>query len=154
MPGQGTTVTFCLPVSQTVPVRAPVKEVRKLGRATTPATVLLVEDDPAVFELALSLLEEAGYTVKTATSGNEALALLRAGEQIDLVFTDIMMPDGMNGVELARLVREEFPGVFILLATGYADVVGATPPEFPLITKPYGRESLLHTLATIMGESD
>ncbi len=116
-------------------------------------TVLLVEDEPAVSELALGLLQEAGYKVKTATSASEALALLRQGDEIDLVFSDIMMP-GMNGAELARLVRREFPGMFILLATGYTDAIGTIAQEFPLITKPYGREMLMHTLTAIMGESD
>jgi CheY-like chemotaxis protein len=116
--------------------------------------VLLVEDEPAVAELALGLLQEAGYKVKMATTAADALALLRQDDEIDLVFTDIMMPGGMNGAELARVVHREFPGVFILLATGYADVIGTIAQEFPLITKPYGREMLMHTLATIMGESD
>jgi PAS domain S-box-containing protein len=154
MPGHGTTVTFYLPTGQAVPAPAPKEEPRKPRRAAGSGTVLLVEDEPAVLELALGLLQEAGYTVKTATSAGEALALLRQGDEIDVVFTDIMMPGGMNGAELARVVRREFPGVFILLATGYADVIGTIAQEFPLITKPYGREMLLHTLATILGESD
>jgi PAS domain S-box-containing protein len=154
MPGQGTTVTFYLPAGQSVPARPATKEVRKRARAPARATVLLVEDDPAVSELALGLLEEAGYTVKRATNAEEALTMLRQGLQADLVFSDIMMPGRMNGAELARVVRREFPGVFILLATGYAEVVGEVAQEFPLISKPYGREMLMHTLATILGEND
>jgi PAS domain S-box-containing protein len=153
MPGHGTTVTFYLPTGQSVPAPAPMEETRKLRRTAGSGTVLLVEDEPAVLELALGLLQEAGYAVKTATSASEALALLRQGEEIDLVFSDIMMP-GMNGAELARQVRREFPGVFILLATGYTDAIGTIAQEFPLITKPYGREMLMHTLAAILGESD
>ena len=152
--GAGTTVTFYLPTGQAAPVPAPKEEVRRPGRETRSGTVLLVEDEPAVAELALGLLQEGGYKVKTATSAADALALLRQDDEIDLVFTDIMMPGGMNGAELARVVHREFPGVFILLATGYTDVIGTIAQEFPLITKPYGREMLMQTLTTIMGESD
>jgi PAS domain S-box-containing protein len=151
-PDRGANVTFYLPAGHSAPLRAPREEVR--ARAPVGGIVLLVEDDPAVLELALGLLEEAGYTVKTATNAEEALALLRQGVEVDLVFSDIMMPGGMNGAELARVVRREFPGVFILLATGYTDAAGTVAQEFPLITKPYGREMLMHKLAAILGERD
>jgi len=78
---------------------------------------------------------------------------LRNGERIDLVFSDIMMPGGMNGAELARIVRGEFPAIFILLATGYAEAAAnLTTQEFPLIRKPYGREVLLDKVGEILGE--
>jgi two-component system NtrC family sensor kinase len=78
---------------------------------------------------------------------------LRNGERIDLVFSDIMMPGGMNGAELARVVRGEFPSIFILLATGYSEAAAqAATLEFPLIRKPYGREVLLDKLGEILGE--
>jgi two-component system NtrC family sensor kinase len=117
------------------------------------ATVLLVEDDAGVAELALGLLEDAGYKVKTAANASEALKVLRNGEPIDLVFSDVMMPGGMNGAELARIVRGEFPSIFILLATGYAEAAAsAATQEFPLIRKPYGREVLLDKVGEILGE--
>ncbi len=115
--------------------------------------MLLVEDDAGVAELALGLLEDAGYKVKTAGNAAEALKVLRKGEQIDLVFSDIMMPGGMNGAELARVVRGEFPSIFILLATGYAEAAAtAATYDFPLIRKPYGREVLLDKVGEILGE--
>jgi PAS domain S-box-containing protein len=153
-PGEGTKVTFYLPAGQSVSVRAPAQEVRARVRPLAGVAVLLVEDDPAVAELALGLFEEAGYTVTTATNAEEALALLRNGAKVDLVFSDIMMPGGMSGADLARVVRREFPGIFVLLATGYADAASAVVQEFPLISKPYGREMLMGTLAAILGESD
>ena len=102
--------------------------------------MLLVEDDAGVAELALGLLEDAGYEVKTAGNAADALKILRNGEQIDLVFSDIMMPGGMNGWELARIVRGEFP-LFILLATGYAEAAAAAQlRNFPLTSaSPYGQ---------------
>jgi hypothetical protein len=64
-----------------------------------------------------------------------------------------MMPGGMNGAELARIVRGEFPSIFILLATGYAEAAANTvTQEFPLIRKPYGREVLLDKVGEILGE--
>jgi PAS domain S-box-containing protein len=118
------------------------------------ATVLLVEDDTGVAELVVGLLQDAGYNVKTAGTAAEALDVLRNGERIDLVFSDIMMPGGMNGAELARIVRGEFPSIFILLATGYAEAAAnVVTQEFPLIRKPYGREVLLDKVGEILGEA-
>ncbi len=84
-----------------------------------------------------------------------ALECLRGGRSIDLVFSDIMMPGAMNGAELARTVRGEFPGVFILLATGYAEAAATkVAQEFPTILKPYGREQLIEKLSHIFGEAE
>jgi CheY-like chemotaxis protein len=113
-----------------------------------------VEDDPSVAELAAELLDGAGYKVKTAANATAALDVLRGGSDIDLMFSDVMMPGGMNGAELARVVRKEFPSVFILLATGYAEAAAsALTQEFPLIRKPYEREILLEELSKILGET-
>src|SRR5262249_6788950 len=117
------------------------------------ATVLLVEDDAGVAELALGMLQDAGYNVKTAANAADALKVLRQGDPIDLVFSDIMMPGGMNGAELARIVRGEFPSIFILLTTGYAEAAAQATRDFPLIRKPYGREVLLEKVGEILGEA-
>jgi PAS domain S-box-containing protein len=152
-PGTGTKVSLHLPApvetANRLALDHPITRLREAGSAT----VLLVEDDEGVAELALGLLEDAGYKVKTAGNAAEALKLLRNGEPIDLVFSDIMMPGGMNGAELARIVRGEFPSMFILLATGYAEAAAnAATHEFPLIRKPYGREVLLEKVGEILGE--
>jgi CheY-like chemotaxis protein len=151
-PGRGTKVSLYLPVATDITERLadpPAARPRDAGSAT----VLLVEDDADVAELALGLLEDAGYKVRTACNAHDALKVLRNGERIDLVFSDIMMPGGMNGAELARIVRGEFPAIFILLATGYAEAAAnLTTQEFPLIRKPYGREVLLDKVGEILGE--
>jgi PAS domain S-box-containing protein len=151
-PGRGTKVSLYLPVATDIterPADPPAARPRDAGSAT----VLLVEDDADVAELALGLLEDAGYKVRTACNAHDALKVLRNGERIDLVFSDIMMPGGMNGAELARIVRGEFPAIFILLATGYAEAAAnLTTQEFPLIRKPYGREVLLDKVGEILGE--
>jgi PAS domain S-box-containing protein len=152
--GKGTKVSLHLPAASADTVRQaadqPTARPREAGSS---ATVLLVEDDTGVAELALGLLQDAGYNVKTAVNAAEALKVLRNGEPIDLVFSDIMMPGGMNGAELARIVRGEFPSIFILLATGYAEAAAnVMTQEFPLIRKPYGRDVLLDKLGEILGE--
>jgi PAS domain S-box-containing protein len=152
-PGRGTKVSLHLPAAVDTANRVALDHPTTRLREAGSATVLLVEDDEGVAELALGLLEDAGYKVKTAGNAAEALKLLRNGEPIDLVFSDIMMPGGMNGAELARIVRGEFPSMFILLATGYAEAAAhAATQEFPLIRKPYGREVLLDKVGEILGE--
>jgi PAS domain S-box-containing protein len=153
-PGNGTKVSLYLPEGVDRNNRLSLDQPVTRPRDTGNATVLLVEDDVGVAELALGLLEEAGYKVKTAGNAAEALKVLRNGEPIDLVFSDIMMPGGMNGAELARIVRGEFPSIFILLATGYSEAAAhAATYEFPLIRKPYGREVLLDKVGEILGEA-
>jgi nitrogen-specific signal transduction histidine kinase/CheY-like chemotaxis protein len=153
VPGQGTKVSLHLPEALDSVRRPAGDQPATRPRDAGSATVLLVEDDAGVAELALGLLENAGYKVKTAGNAAEALKVLRNGEPIDLVFSDIMMPGGMNGAELARIVRGEFPSIFILLATGYAEAAAqAATQEFPLIRKPYGREVLLDKVGEILGE--
>jgi PAS domain S-box-containing protein len=152
-PGKGTKVSLYLPEAVDTTNRLSLDQPTARLRDGSSATVLLVEDDAGVAELALGLLEDAGYKVKTAANAAEALKVLRNGEPIDLVFSDIMMPGGMNGAELARIVRGEFPSMFILLATGYAEAAAnAATREFPLIRKPYGREVLLDKVGEILGE--
>jgi PAS domain S-box-containing protein len=152
-PGKGTKVSLHLPEAAALADCPPADQAATRPRDAGSATVLLVEDDAGVAELVHGLLEDAGYNVKTAVNAREALKVLRNGERIDLVFSDIMMPGGMNGAELARIVRGEFPSIFILLATGYAEAAAnAATQEFPLIRKPYGREMLLDKLGEILGE--
>jgi PAS domain S-box-containing protein len=152
-PGKGTKISLHLPTASGTENRWSQDQPAARPRDAGSATVLLVEDDAGVSELTHGLLQDAGYKVKTAGTAAEALQVLRNGEPIDLVFSDIMMPGGMNGAELARIVRGEFPSIFILLATGYAEAAAnAATQEFPLIRKPYGRDMLLDKVGEILGE--
>jgi CheY-like chemotaxis protein len=90
--------------------------------------------------------------VQTAEDGPSALRLLRNGLHADLVLSDIMMPGGMNGAELAVTIREEFPTVFVLLTTGYAAAAAsALAQQFPVIRKPFRRAELMDTVGKILG---
>jgi PAS domain S-box-containing protein len=108
-------------------------------------TVLVVEDDEEVRALAVSMLEGLRYRVATASNGPEALSILCGDRSADLVFTDIVMPGGMSGIELGRAAQALRPGIKVLLTTGYAAEVvthQAAPPVFPLLQKPYKRDEL------------
>ncbi|MCK1737686.1 PAS domain S-box protein [Bradyrhizobium sp. 138] len=118
-PGLGTTVRIYLPAalskSQGVPL-AVEKEVAPSGSET----VLVVEDDPFVRSYAVMSLESLGYKVISAVDGKEALQTLAATPHVDLLFTDVVMPGGVNGWELAGAARKERPELHVLLTSGYA----------------------------------
>lgn len=153
-PGKGTKVSLHLPAATPGAAQKRACDAVARPRGAGGGRVLLVEDDVGVAELALGLLQDAGYKVKTASNAADALDVLREGSPIDLVFSDVMMPGGMNGAELAKVIRTEFPSIFILLTTGYAEAAAhALTQEFPLIRKPYGREVLLDKLGEILGEA-
>src|SRR5439155_24216325 len=91
-----------------------------------PGRVLVVEDDPEVLDMTVEMLRGFGYEVLTAPDGPSALAVLRRDAEIDVLFTDIVMPRGMNGVELARAAQRLRPNLRVLLASGYpASVLSA-----------------------------
>ena len=118
---------------------------RALDRPGT-ETILVVEDRADVAEMAKLILEDLGYTVLLAAHGPAALALFDRRPAIDLVFSDLIMPGGMNGVDVAREAMRRIPHVKILLTTGFAEAsiertdVGGV--EFDVLNKPYGRADL------------
>jgi CheY-like chemotaxis protein len=148
-PGLGTTVRIYLPAAGTIETgRSPAdegngaNEMMPVGRET----VLVVEDDAFVRAYAIASLTSLGYRVVPATSGPEALGLLQNGEPIDLLFTDIVMPGGMNGWELAARAQRLRPGLRVLLTSGYAvETLAARKrghPDMPLLDKPYRKSDL------------
>jgi CheY-like chemotaxis protein len=111
-------------------------------------TILVVEDDPDVRDYASRVLEEHGYAVLSAPDGATALAMLRDGTAIDVLFTDIVMP-GLNGVEVARRALEHMPGLKVLFASGYAAGFGPVPR---LLKKPYRSRQLADEIAAALGD--
>jgi PAS domain S-box-containing protein len=133
-PGSGTAVTLYFPRSH-----SPLSD-QRMAEAEPPQgceTVLLVEDNPDVQEVAVMLLEELGYHVLHVQSADAALQLLASGERVDLVFTDIVMPGERDGMALARQVRAEYPDIAVLLTTGYAKAATTRDAGFPVLRKPY-----------------
>jgi CheY-like chemotaxis protein len=118
------------------------------------AVVLVVEDDESVLQTVSELLADLGYGTVGATSGAEALNMLQRRRDIDLVLTDVVMPGGMSGIELAREARRLRTGIKVLLTSGYAEEAlaeSAAHDEFPLIGKPLRQAALgraLHALLT------
>jgi PAS domain S-box-containing protein len=107
--------------------------------------ILVVEDDPSVRGMAVSSLEGLGYRVHEAPDGKSAIEVLSKVDQIDLLFTDMIMPNGMNGHELIRAAREMRPSLKVLLTSGYSDQFIKTAdgaPDVRLLSKPYRRDGL------------
>src|SRR5690606_7325214 len=116
--GRGTTVNIYLPRYGAGP--APVDVPEESEPAVAGKTILVVEDDPRVRKLTVNRLETLNYATLVAGDAHEALAILGSGAEVDLVFTDLVMPGGMSGYELARRVAEEWPRLPVLLTSGYA----------------------------------
>jgi PAS domain S-box-containing protein len=146
--GSGTTILLGLPRSQAAPGSAAEAEAAEL-RVIRPGegTILVVEDNPAVCEVTATLLEQIGYRVVRAENARDALAKLQGGGVIDLVFSDIVMPHGMNGIHLAQEVSERYPDIGILLTTGYSDVAAAAGTRFAILRKPFALSSLERAIA-------
>ena len=150
--GEGTTVRIYLPCGKAADpvVRERLDETRPTG-----ATILVVEDDPDVLEVVVGILSDLGYRTLVASNGHEALAILNCDHSVDLLFTDIVMPAGMNGTELARRASSLRPDLKILLSSGHARETGrahSTPIEFPFIAKPYRPTALGKKLEEVLSD--
>jgi PAS domain S-box-containing protein len=153
-PRQGAIFTIYLPQAA-APVAAGEASVLGSEPAATGRgyRVLVVEDNDEVGQFSTELLEDLGYSVKRVANANAALAILAEDEfATDLVFSDVIMP-GMNGVELASLIRERFPGLPVVLTSGYSDVLAENAHHgFELIQKPYSVELLSRILRKAISE--
>jgi PAS domain S-box-containing protein len=132
--GAGTTVTIYLPRSRQRFSDEPVADNLPPGGWET---ILVVEDNAEVEEVAGSLLRRLGYRVLHAQSAEGALALLGTSERIDLVFTDVVMPGELDGLGLVRRVKELYPAIAILLTSGYAKAWHTLDAGLPIVRKPY-----------------
>jgi PAS domain S-box-containing protein len=152
--GQGATFTIYLPQAQ-----SPAAEKEAGALASEGATtgrgyrVLVVEDNDDVGQFSTELLEDLGYVTRRVANANAALAILGENEfAVDLVFSDVIMP-GMNGVELAGIIRERYPGLPVVLTSGYSNVLAENAHRgFELIQKPYSVESLSRILRKAITE--
>jgi signal transduction histidine kinase/CheY-like chemotaxis protein len=159
--GKGTTVTLYVPRAtataaiETVSATAAAKP----GMAPAPAaarvgeTVLVVEDDDDVRGSVIATLDGLGYQVLTASNGSEAISILRTDRRIDLLFTDVVMPLGINGVEVAREAQRLRQGIKVLLTSGYTAEILAQQGangNFPVFTKPYRQQDLAQEVRRIM----
>jgi len=137
VPGQGAVFEIYLPRSQAaLSPRGAGGETGEVVRGSE--RVLVVEDDPAVLAMAVETLEGLGYQVTTADTAAAALKRLKGRKAFDLLFSDVVMPGGVNGVQLAHLALQERPELKVLLTSGYVgDEAASWANEFPMIDKPY-----------------
>ncbi len=138
--GKGTTITMCLPRA-TTQLTTERDQVSLKGSGT----VLLVEDNPEVATVSTNLLEQLGYVVRWATNASAALAELEK-DGIDIVFSDVVMPGKMDGIALAKTIREKKPEIPILLVTGYSSSTKDIGSQFPILRKPYQLHELSREL--------
>jgi PAS domain S-box-containing protein len=138
--GQGTSVTMFLPKAATH-LTAEQVQVSLKGSGT----VLLVEDNPEVATVSTGLLEQLGYNVRWAPNASAALAELQK-DGIDIVFSDVVMPGKMDGIGLAKAIREKNPKIPILLVTGYSSSTAEAGSQFPILRKPYQLHELSREL--------
>ena len=143
-PGEGTVVRMYLPRAEaglpevSAPSQAPARSATE--------TILLVEDDALVRSFGQEQLEGMGYRVLVAGNGVEALEVLRGDQRVDLLFTDVVMPGGMSGREVAEEASQLRPGLKVLYTSGYAENAivhdGRLDPGLVLLRKPYRRADL------------
>jgi PAS domain S-box-containing protein len=131
----GTKVTIYLPRNH-APIVATSPEDMARYQAVGQQTILVVEDNADVRSAAVSLLEQLGYRTLAVEQASAALETLAAGHQVHLLFSDVVLPGGTDGVALAREVADRYPYIPIVLTTGYSKVFESGPP-FPVLRKPY-----------------
>jgi CheY-like chemotaxis protein len=155
--GQGTAISLLLPRSRgAVQARHPRQSTESRPGQAPPASlghVLLVEDDDEVAALVVEMLTHLGLETTRAPSAAAALGALADGRAVDLVFSDVMMPGGMNGVELAREVRRRRPELPVLLTTAYAEAAkgAAAAAGLVVLPKPYRLEELAAATRDALG---
>lgn len=155
--GEGTTLKMYFPRSATTGV----PESEELDLPTIPLGknehILVVEDDPFVRQHVIATIQSLGYRISEAENASIALELLAAADDIVLLFTDIVMPGGMNGRELADIALQRHPDLCVLYTSGYTEnaVVhqGRLDPGVELLSKPYKRQDLAQKLRAVLDQA-
>jgi len=115
-------------------------------------SVLVVEDEPLVRISIVAELQDHGLRVLEAGNAHDAIAILGDNPVVNVIFTDVDMPGSIDGIELAKIVRERFPPVQVVVTSGHRNVLqGDLPPEAKFIPKPYVSEQIVKTILEIAG---
>ncbi len=153
--GVGTTVALYLPrATQKPDAKVETNQAEAIPGGSE--QILVVEDNEDLLEATSAMLTTFGYQVLCARNGAEAIEMFGNGEEFDLLFSDVVMPNGMNGVELARAARQRNKNIKVLLTSGYAgDVMERhrAVGEFPIIDKPFRLADLARRLRSILQEA-
>jgi CheY-like chemotaxis protein len=154
--GHGTSVHLYLPAAQEASHRQVVEARQATHASGGHERILLVEDEPQVRRFVSTQLAGLGYRVVEAEAGAPALAILKSeSDNIDLLFTDLVMPGGMSGFDLVQQAREFLPDLKVLLTTGYAaetDSMIANIKE-QILKKPYKKQQLAQALRNVLGQA-
>jgi CheY-like chemotaxis protein len=151
-PGQGTLVSLFLPRTQKAPAYIPPLTSAAAGcTAIGAGQVLVVEDDDEVAALTVEMIHQLGYDTTRVSSAEAALGALADRRAVDIVFSDVMMPGRMNGVELAQEIRRRRPNLPVLLTSGFAEAARrkAGAQRIKIIPKPYRIDELRDALAAV-----
>jgi signal transduction histidine kinase/ActR/RegA family two-component response regulator len=143
-PSVGTRVTIFMARTMEMPRREP-HAIDDSKVARNGGSVLFVEDDMLVRDVVGPALDNAGFRVETAASGDEAYRILQSGRHFDVVFSDVVMPGTLSGIDLAQLIAKQFPGIQVVLASGYSDRLTASE-QIRILPKPYDLSVLIATL--------
>jgi CheY-like chemotaxis protein len=111
--------------------------------------VLIVDDDFVTAISASTMFIDLGYETTIALSGEEAIDILNGQNTFDLVFSDIVMPGGINGIDLSQRINKSNPGLTVLLTTGCSDTGRKALLRFPVVSKPYGPSDLTRALTAL-----
>jgi signal transduction histidine kinase/CheY-like chemotaxis protein len=151
--GHGTSVKIYLPRASAESTARTEIALAPVARGNKEA-ILLVEDEAPVMAVARAFLTDLGYQVLEATNGLDALAILSSNEPIDLLFTDVVLPDGMNGAEIARAAEKLRPGLKVLYASGYTKEAlvhqGRLEPGGNLLPKPNRKRDLAQAIRALL----
>jgi PAS domain S-box-containing protein len=152
--GRGTAIRLYLPRAEGAAVAAKAAPAHADVLAPAHETILVVEDDPLVSGYVIAQLGSMGYRTISVADGPAALALLDRGVAFDLLFTDVIMPGGMNGRQLAEAVRKRRPGVGVLYTSGYTESAiahgGQIDPDIALLRKPYRKSDLSRKIREVL----
>jgi signal transduction histidine kinase/ActR/RegA family two-component response regulator len=161
MLGKGTSITIFLPRSQELQPVDSAQRTSTIAKLSS-ERILLVEDELEVQELSRSILRNQGYDVIVANNGQEAIERLRTDKPFDLLFTDIVLPGGMSGFDIASNAVLIQPNIKILYTTGYPRSIlapddkhqGTSEQSDNVLTKPYRREALLKAIRTLLDSTN
>ncbi len=114
-------------------------------------TILIVEDDAFVRMMGIDLLEDAGFEVIDAGNADHAMELLEGAAEVKLMFSDIDMPGTMNGLQLAKLVRQRWPDIRLLLTSGHHHVPQSqVPDDGRFVSKPYSSNAIISEITDML----
>jgi len=157
-PGRGTTIRLYLPRSNAVEPISKKNEIPVTELSTGNEHILIVDDERSLLELADKYLSDQGYQTYMAENAAQALDILMNNKEIDLLFTDVIMPGEMNGYELAERATQQYPGLKVLLTSGFTSrtVVRNAQAKFAihLLAKPYRKAELIKHIRLALGNPD